>query len=65
MDTTSQDGDRRTVGQHIGAALRHAREACRLNLAGAPLHAVRREASKAVDCLGALVWTQLRGERDG
>jgi hypothetical protein len=48
---TRQDVDRRAIGQHIGAALRHARAACELNLKRAPLDSVRRKAGHAIDCL--------------
>jgi hypothetical protein len=63
VDTASQDVDRRILGQHIGAALRHARAACELNLRHASLDAIRREAGKAIDCLGVLVWVR-DGARD-
>ena len=55
------DTDRRIVGQHIGAALRHAREASRRNLAKAPIEEIRRQCAKALDCLGCIVWEPERG----
>lgn len=65
MDATvsivSQDVvDRRGIGQHIGAVLRHARNACRLNLDGATVDAIKRELGHVIDCAGVVVW-----DRDG
>ena len=48
--------DRRVRGMHIGAALRHARAAASLNLDGAPVDEIRREAGHALDCLCVIVW---------
>ena len=42
MDATRQDTERRIIGRRIGCVLRHAREAARLNLNGAPVGRVRR-----------------------
>ena len=50
------DPDRRIIGQHIGAALRHAREACRLNLEGALVESVKHELGHVIDCAGLVVW---------
>lgn len=62
MSRARKLGDARyAAGLHIGAALRHARAACELNLRRAPLEAVSREAAKAVDCLGPLVWIRPEG----
>jgi hypothetical protein len=56
MDAPRINTDRRIIGQHIGGVLRHAREAARLNLNGAPLESIERELGHAIDCAGALVW---------
>jgi hypothetical protein len=56
MDRSRQDKDRRAIGRHIGAAVRHVRAACELNLKGAPLDSIRRNAGSAIDFLW-LAWT--------
>lgn len=50
------EDDRRVRGMHIGAGLRHLRRAAALNQDDAPEEQIRREAAKAVDSLGPLVW---------
>ena len=55
MAAPYHETDRRMIGQDIGGVLRHAREAARLNLNGAPVESVARELGHAIDCAGALV----------
>ena len=54
MDAPRMNTERRATGQHIGAALRHARAACERNLKGDEM-AVRREAAQAIAALSKIV----------
>jgi len=63
MDATLQDTGRRAIGQHIGAVLRHARNAAELNLKRAALDLIRHELGHAIDCAGLVVWKR-DGDRD-
>jgi hypothetical protein len=65
MNARHRETDRRAIGQHIGAALRHARAACGLNLEQAPLDAIQREAGHALDCLTLIVWDRKNGHEGG
>lgn len=55
MGASMQDTDRRAIGQQIGDALRHLRAACELNLDGAALELIQREARNAISSLGDVV----------